>query len=140
MLRISDAPKAPKAPRPPRQPNVQDFQFFPPRLFELLDREIYAFRKSVGYKVLISCYLVIKKNHHSCIGACCLLLLGCKGDVRPLSGVSCNILTLLLFNSYPDRIIINFSLDTVLSLNIALSQSTLFVVFLLRISYSVVLF
>jgi len=51
MLRISDAPKAPKAPRPPRQPNVQDFQFFPPRLFELLDREIYAFRKSVGYKV-----------------------------------------------------------------------------------------
>lgn len=51
MLRISDTPKAPKAPRPPRQPNVQDFQFFPPRLFELLDKEIYAYRKSVGYKV-----------------------------------------------------------------------------------------
>lgn len=42
--------KAPKAPRPPKQPNVQDFQFFPPRLFELLDKEIYAFRKSINYK------------------------------------------------------------------------------------------
>ena len=45
-------PRAPKAPRPPRQPNVQDFQFFPPRLFELLDREIYAYRKSIGYKAV----------------------------------------------------------------------------------------
>lgn len=44
-------PKAPKAPRPPKQPQVQDFQFFPPRLFELLDQEIYHFRKTVGYKV-----------------------------------------------------------------------------------------
>jgi SWI/SNF-related matrix-associated actin-dependent regulator of chromatin subfamily A member 5 len=50
-LRMSE-PRAPKAPRPPRQPNVQDFQFFPPRLFELLDREIYAFRKSIGYKAV----------------------------------------------------------------------------------------
>ncbi|XP_067951510.1 SWI/SNF-related matrix-associated actin-dependent regulator of chromatin subfamily A member 5-like [Watersipora subatra] len=49
-LRVSE-PKAPKAPRPPKQPNVQDFQFFPPRLFELLDREIYYFRKSLNYKV-----------------------------------------------------------------------------------------
>ena len=49
-LRVSE-PRAPKAPRPPKQPNVQDFQFFPPRLFELLDKEIYNFRKSVGYKV-----------------------------------------------------------------------------------------
>jgi len=49
-LRVSE-PRAPKAPRPPKQPNVQDFQFFPPRLFELLDREIYYFRKTVGYKV-----------------------------------------------------------------------------------------
>ena len=39
------------APRPPKQPIVQDFQFFPPRLFELLDQEIYHYRKSVGYKV-----------------------------------------------------------------------------------------
>ncbi|UYV62642.1 SMARCA5 [Cordylochernes scorpioides] len=49
-LRVSE-PKAPKAPRPPRQPNVQDFQFFPPKLFEYLDKEIYYFRKSIGYKV-----------------------------------------------------------------------------------------
>lgn len=50
-LMRTNEPKAPKAPRPPKQPNVQDFQFFPPRLFELLDIEIYSFRKSIGYKV-----------------------------------------------------------------------------------------
>ena len=49
-LRVSE-PRAPKAPRPPKQPSVQDFQFFPPRLFELLDKEIYYYRKTVGYKV-----------------------------------------------------------------------------------------
>ncbi|XP_015795972.1 chromatin-remodeling complex ATPase chain Iswi-like [Tetranychus urticae] len=49
-LRVSE-PRAPKAPRPPKQPNVQDFQFFPPRLFELLDKEIYYYRKTLGYKV-----------------------------------------------------------------------------------------
>uniref|UniRef100_A0A0B6ZJP7 SWI/SNF-related matrix-associated actin-dependent regulator of chromatin subfamily A member 5 n=1 Tax=Arion vulgaris TaxID=1028688 RepID=A0A0B6ZJP7_9EUPU len=49
-LRVSE-PKAPKAPRPPKQPSIQDFQFFPPRLFELLDKEIYYFRKTIGYKV-----------------------------------------------------------------------------------------
>ena len=49
-LRVSE-PKAPKAPRPPKQPNIQDFQFFPPRLFELLDKEIYFYRKSIGYRV-----------------------------------------------------------------------------------------
>ncbi|ELT93996.1 hypothetical protein CAPTEDRAFT_18898 [Capitella teleta] len=49
-LRVSE-PKAPKAPRPPKQPNVQDFQFYPPRLFELLDQEIYLYRKSIGYRV-----------------------------------------------------------------------------------------
>lgn len=49
-LRVSE-PKAPKAPRPPKQPNVQDFQFFPPRLFEILDQEIYAYRKNIGYRV-----------------------------------------------------------------------------------------
>ena len=52
MLRVSE-PKAPRAPRPPKQPNVQDYQFFPPRLFELLDKEIYAYRKSIGYRVWI---------------------------------------------------------------------------------------
>ena len=40
-----------QAPRPPKQPNVQDFQFYPMRLFELLDREIYYYRKTIGYKV-----------------------------------------------------------------------------------------
>lgn len=42
----------PKAPRPPKQPNVQDFQFFPPRLFELLEKEILYYRKTIGYKVI----------------------------------------------------------------------------------------
>merc|ERR1711981_720405 len=51
-LRVGAAePKAHKAPRPPKQPIVQDFQFFPARLFELLDQEIYHYRKMVGYKV-----------------------------------------------------------------------------------------
>uniref|UniRef100_A0A8C5DTI2 SWI/SNF-related matrix-associated actin-dependent regulator of chromatin subfamily A member 5 n=2 Tax=Gouania willdenowi TaxID=441366 RepID=A0A8C5DTI2_GOUWI len=49
-LRVSE-PKAPKAPRPPKQPNVQDFQFFPPRLFELLEKEFLFYRKTIGYKV-----------------------------------------------------------------------------------------
>lgn len=49
-LRQSE-PKAPKAPRPPKQPVVQDFQFFPARLFELLDKEIYYYRSTVTYKV-----------------------------------------------------------------------------------------
>jgi len=40
-----------KAPRPPKQPIVQDFQFLPGRLFELLEQEIYHYRKSVGYRV-----------------------------------------------------------------------------------------
>lgn len=40
-----------QAPRPPRQPQVQDFQFFPPRLFEILDQEIFYYRKTLGYKV-----------------------------------------------------------------------------------------
>merc|ERR550532_525684 len=47
----SNEPKAHKAPRPPKQPIVQDFQFFPARLFELLDNEIYFYRQTVGYRV-----------------------------------------------------------------------------------------
>jgi SWI/SNF-related matrix-associated actin-dependent regulator of chromatin subfamily A member 5 len=61
-LRVSE-PKAPRAPRPPKQPSVQDFQFFPPRLFELLDKEIYYYRKTVGlvfgYDVYIESILII---------------------------------------------------------------------------------
>lgn len=45
-------PKAHKAPRP-KQPQVYDFQFYPKRLYELLEREIYAFRKQIGYKVSV---------------------------------------------------------------------------------------
>ena len=41
----------PKAPRPPKQPHLQDFQFYPPRLFEILDKEVYIYRKNLGYKV-----------------------------------------------------------------------------------------
>jgi len=52
-LRVTSEPKAQKAPRPPRQPDVRDYQFFPPDLFELLDREVQIFRKQVGYKVPI---------------------------------------------------------------------------------------
>ncbi|XP_069320462.1 probable global transcription activator SNF2L1 isoform X4 [Eulemur rufifrons] len=49
-LRVSE-PKIAKAPRPPKQPNIQDFQFFPSRLFELLEKEILYYRKTIGYKV-----------------------------------------------------------------------------------------
>ncbi|KAG5684431.1 hypothetical protein PVAND_013665 [Polypedilum vanderplanki] len=43
-------PKAPKAPRPPKQPVVHDFQFFSPRLHELFDKEVYYYRKSIGWR------------------------------------------------------------------------------------------
>lgn len=49
-----------QAPRPPKQPNIQDFQFFPPRLFELLEMEILYYRKTIGYKVRVSFV------HHVC--------------------------------------------------------------------------
>ncbi|CAJ0575408.1 unnamed protein product, partial [Mesorhabditis spiculigera] len=41
--------KTPKAPRP-KLPNVHDFQFYPMRLYQLLDREVYHYRKTIGYK------------------------------------------------------------------------------------------
>lgn len=40
-----------KAPRPPKQPKVEDFQFYPTRLFELLEQEVYAYRNQINYKV-----------------------------------------------------------------------------------------
>lgn len=43
--------KSSKAPRP-KLPQVYDFQFYSPRLFELLDREIYAYRKQIDFKVI----------------------------------------------------------------------------------------
>lgn len=41
ILRQSE-PKAIKAPRPPKQPKIEDFQFYPNRLIELLEKEVYA--------------------------------------------------------------------------------------------------
>lgn len=43
-----------KAPRPPKQPKVDDFQFYPPRLFELLELEVYAYRNHINYTVSLS--------------------------------------------------------------------------------------
>ncbi|KAJ2777432.1 chromatin remodeling complex Adenosinetriphosphatase [Coemansia javaensis] len=40
-----------RAPRPPKQMNIQDFQFYPPRLQELLDKELLAYRRAIGYRV-----------------------------------------------------------------------------------------
>ncbi|KAF9411104.1 hypothetical protein BGZ94_001429 [Podila epigama] len=46
------APKNPtvKAPRPPKQLTINDFQFFPPRLSELQEKEVMFYRKSIGYR------------------------------------------------------------------------------------------
>lgn len=52
----------PQAPRPPKQPNVQDFQFFPPRLFELLEKEILYYRKTIGYKVIFQFFRLAQYN------------------------------------------------------------------------------
>ena len=38
--------------RPPKQPKVEEFQFFPGELFELLEKEVYSYRKSINYKVV----------------------------------------------------------------------------------------
>ncbi|XDG04358.1 hypothetical protein ABKA04_003973 [Annulohypoxylon sp. FPYF3050] len=41
----------PKAPRAPKQVAVHDYQFYPPRLRDLQDRETAFYRKEIGYKV-----------------------------------------------------------------------------------------
>ncbi|KAI0012474.1 SWI/SNF family of DNA-dependent ATPase [Xylariaceae sp. FL0662B] len=41
----------PKAPRAPKQIAVHDYQFYPPRLRDLQDRETAYYRKEIGYKV-----------------------------------------------------------------------------------------
>ena len=41
----------PKAPRAPKQVQVHDYQFFPPQLVDLQERETAWFRKEIGYKV-----------------------------------------------------------------------------------------
>ncbi|KAJ2159423.1 chromatin remodeling complex Adenosinetriphosphatase [Coemansia sp. RSA 552] len=40
-----------RAPRPPRQMHIYDFQFYPPRLQELLEKELLAYRRAIGYKI-----------------------------------------------------------------------------------------
>jgi SWI/SNF-related matrix-associated actin-dependent regulator of chromatin subfamily A member 5 len=47
--RVADA--KPKAPRAPKQVTVHDYQFFPPLLRDLQDRETAFHRKEIGYKV-----------------------------------------------------------------------------------------
>lgn len=47
--RTADA--KPKAPRAPKQVPVHDYQFYPPRLRDLQDRETAFYRKEIGYKV-----------------------------------------------------------------------------------------
>ncbi|KAK5987444.1 ISWI chromatin-remodeling complex ATPase ISW2 [Cladobotryum mycophilum] len=44
----------PKAPRAPKQVPVHDYQFYPPRLRDLQDRETAFYRKEIGYKVPLS--------------------------------------------------------------------------------------
>jgi SWI/SNF-related matrix-associated actin-dependent regulator of chromatin subfamily A member 5 len=45
------AEQKPKAPRAPKQVQAHDYQFYPPRLRELYDRETAYYRKEIGYKV-----------------------------------------------------------------------------------------
>ena len=47
--RTADA--KPKAPRAPKQVQAHDYQFFPPSLRDLQDRETAWYRKEIGYKV-----------------------------------------------------------------------------------------
>lgn len=50
--RTADA--KPKAPRAPKQVQAHDYQFYPPRLRDLYDRETAFYRKEIGYKVPIA--------------------------------------------------------------------------------------
>ncbi|EAQ84663.1 conserved hypothetical protein [Chaetomium globosum CBS 148.51] len=50
--RTADA--KPKAPRAPKQVPVHDYQFYPPKLRDLQDRETAYYRKEIGYKVPLS--------------------------------------------------------------------------------------
>lgn len=45
------ADSKPKAPRAPKQVQAHDYQFYPPRLRDLYDRETAYYRKEIGYKV-----------------------------------------------------------------------------------------
>lgn len=43
----------PKVPRAPKQINIQDWQFFPPELAELQDKETAYFHKEINYKAVL---------------------------------------------------------------------------------------
>ncbi|KAL6073870.1 ISWI chromatin-remodeling complex ATPase CHR11 [Balamuthia mandrillaris] len=49
VMRTTPA-KKPTLPRPPKQPVIHDFQFYPPRVSELLEKETAAFRARLEYK------------------------------------------------------------------------------------------
>jgi hypothetical protein len=45
VLKSDQKPKKAPLPRPPKQPTIHDFQFYPERLYELLEKETAAYRK-----------------------------------------------------------------------------------------------
>ncbi|CAG8765940.1 4191_t:CDS:10, partial [Gigaspora margarita] len=52
-LRLTPKPAQPKVPRAPKQIIINEFQFYPPRLVELLKKEMYHQQKLAGYKVAL---------------------------------------------------------------------------------------
>jgi len=50
-LRVNNKSSTPKPPKPPKLHNTYDFQFYPKKLYILHEKEIYAYRKSINYKV-----------------------------------------------------------------------------------------
>ncbi|WFD36168.1 hypothetical protein MCUN1_003044 [Malassezia cuniculi] len=50
-MRTTSKPAAPRAPRAPKQVTTSEWQFYPPRLVELQERETAAYQKSIGYQV-----------------------------------------------------------------------------------------
>ncbi|WFC98297.1 hypothetical protein MYAM1_001022 [Malassezia yamatoensis] len=50
-MRSTSKPAAPKAPRAPKQVSTAEWQFYPPRLIELQERETAAYQRSIGYQV-----------------------------------------------------------------------------------------
>ncbi|CAG8704829.1 16185_t:CDS:10 [Acaulospora morrowiae] len=53
-LRVTAKPTQPKTPRAPKQITINEFQFYPPRLIELLKKEMYYQQKLAGYKVALA--------------------------------------------------------------------------------------
>lgn len=50
-MRTSSKPAQPKAPRAPKQVSTPEWQFYPPRLIELQNRETAAYQRSLNYQV-----------------------------------------------------------------------------------------